>query len=62
MPEPDDKPEWLSTYEAAKRVGVHPKTLLLWAREGRITAAVTPGGHRRFRVSELDALLKREAS
>lgn len=32
---------------------VHPTTLRRWANQGEIRTMVTPGGHRRFAVSEL---------
>src|SRR5512139_243826 len=55
MPTEDDqfKP-WLSLNEAAKQLGVHPATLRRWADDGEIAAMVTPGGHRRFAVAEID--------
>jgi excisionase family DNA binding protein len=54
--------EWLTTSQAAERLGVHPKTVTIWAREGRLRAYLTPGGHRRFRAEDVDALLKQERS
>src|SRR5512139_2938193 len=55
MPTEDDqfKP-WLSLNEAAKQLGVHPATLRRWADDGEIAVMVTPGGHRRFAVAEID--------
>jgi excisionase family DNA binding protein len=44
---------------AALYLGVTPQTLRRWERDGLITAFRTPGGERRFRVSDLDALLSR---
>ena len=46
--------QWLSLNEAAKQLGVHPATLRRWADDGEIAAMVTPGGHRRFIVADLD--------
>jgi excisionase family DNA binding protein len=34
------------------------KTVTRWAASGRITSIRTPGGHRRFRESEVRALLR----
>ncbi len=45
--------QWLSLNEAAKQLGVHPVTLRRWADEGEIAVMVTPGGHRRFEVTEI---------
>jgi excisionase family DNA binding protein len=36
---------------------VDPKTVTRWAKDGRIAAIRTLGGHRRFRESEVRALL-----
>ena len=37
---------------------VDPKTVTRWAAAGRISSIRTPGGHRRFRESEVRALLE----
>lgn len=39
---------------------VDPKTVTRWAARGRISCIRTPGGHRRFRASEIRALLETE--
>jgi excisionase family DNA binding protein len=36
---------------------VDPKTVTRWATAGRIGSIRTPGGHRRFRESEVKTLL-----
>ena len=36
---------------------VDPKTVTRWASAGRLGSIRTPGGHRRFRESEVRALL-----
>ena len=46
--------QWLSLNEAARQLGIHPVTLRRWADDGEIPAMITPGGHRRFAVAELD--------
>lgn len=51
------QPEWLTISEAAEIVGVHVDTLRRWDAAGRIPAARTPTGHRRFRRSDVEALL-----
>jgi excisionase family DNA binding protein len=43
--------------EVAAMWRVHRRTVTRWANEGRLTAVRTPGGHRRFRESEVRALL-----
>lgn len=47
----------LSVGEAAALAGVHADTLKRWERAGRITSLRTPTGHRRFRRSDVEALL-----
>jgi excisionase family DNA binding protein len=37
----------------AVRLRVHPSTVRRWILRGEISAEVTPGGHYRFRVSEI---------
>ncbi len=55
MPTSEDKP-LLTLTEAANRLGVHPATLRRWSDKGQIAVVVTPGGHRRFPVSEIERL------
>jgi excisionase family DNA binding protein len=43
----------LSIQEAAELLGVTPKTLRLWEKEGKIKSIRTEGGHRRYAVSDL---------
>jgi excisionase family DNA binding protein len=52
---------WLTLGEAAALLDVHPTTLRRWANNGDIPVLVTPGGHRRFAVSDL-ARFARERS
>jgi excisionase family DNA binding protein len=51
----------LTPGEVASLFRVDPKTVTRWAASGRITSIRTPGGHRRFRESEVRALLRGEA-
>jgi excisionase family DNA binding protein len=48
---------WLTLGQAAKQLGVANRTLRRWAAEGRLPAFSTPGGHRRFRLSDLEGFL-----
>jgi excisionase family DNA binding protein len=50
----------LTPGEVAALFRVDPKTVTRWAAAGRIGSIRTPGGHRRFRESEVRALLERE--
>jgi excisionase family DNA binding protein len=47
----------LTPGEVAGLFRVDPKTVTRWATAGRIGSIRTPGGHRRFRESEVKALL-----
>jgi excisionase family DNA binding protein len=51
---------WLTAREAASYLKVEPRTLLLWARQGRIKGYVLSGTERitwRFRSEDLDATM-----
>jgi excisionase family DNA binding protein len=48
----------LTTVEACRLAGVGPTAIKRWADAGRLQCIRTPGGHRRFRRSELQALLR----
>ena len=54
-PEPE---QLLTPAEVAAMFRVNPKTVTRWARAGKISAIRTLGGHRRFRASEIKALLE----
>jgi excisionase family DNA binding protein len=55
---PADGPERLLTPgEVASLFRVDPKTVTRWASAGRIGSIRTPGGHRRFRESEVRTML-----
>jgi len=47
----------LTPGEVAALFRVDPKTVTRWAASGRISSIRTPGGHRRYRESEIRALL-----
>jgi excisionase family DNA binding protein len=49
---------FLTPAEVARIFRVDPKTVGRWAIEGLLPSTRTPGGHRRFRRSDVDALLK----
>ena len=51
--------EWLTLGQAAKYLGVAQSTIRKWSDLGRVPAFYTPGGHRRYRRSDLDAFLDR---
>ena len=56
---PGPEPEWLTLGQAAKYLGVAQSTIRKWSDQGRVPAFYTPGGHRRYRRSDLDQFLDR---
>ena len=54
MPETDTL---LTAAEVADRFKVKRKTVWGWGRSGRLTRVLTPGGHCRFRESEIRILI-----
>lgn len=53
-----DRDELLTPAEAAHFLGVTPNTVTRWSRAGKISAIQTMGGHRRFRRSEIERVLR----
>lgn len=51
----------LTTGEAAEFFGVNVKTMGRWGREGKVPCFKTPGGHHRFYLSQILALVKTES-
>lgn len=47
----------LTPAEVASLFRVDPKTVTRWAAAGRLPSLRTPGGHRRFRSSDVYSLL-----
>jgi excisionase family DNA binding protein len=50
----------LTPAEVAALFRVDPKTVTRWAKAGRIRPIRTPGGHRRYRESEIRTFLDAE--
>lgn len=48
----------LTPAEVAALFRVDPKTVTRWAKAGKLTSIRTLGGHRRYRSSEVHALLE----
>jgi excisionase family DNA binding protein len=53
---PESEP-LLTPAEVATMFRVDPKTVTRWAKAGKLSAIRTLGGHRRYRESEVRALL-----
>ena len=52
--------DWLTAGEAASYLKVKSRTLLMWARAGKVKGYVLSGTNRitwRFRIPDLDAML-----
>jgi excisionase family DNA binding protein len=53
-----DQEMLLTPSEVAILFRVDPKTVTRWAKAGKLTSVRTLGGHRRYKDSEVRALLK----
>jgi diguanylate cyclase (GGDEF)-like protein/excisionase family DNA binding protein len=51
---------WLRLGEAAAELGVSLNTLRRWSDSGKLTCYRSPGGHRRYRRADVEALLRAE--
>src|SRR3569623_2640222 len=51
--------EWLTLGQAARFIGGAQSTIRKWPDQGRVPAFYTPGGHRRYRRSDLESFLDR---
>jgi excisionase family DNA binding protein len=49
--------ELLTPAEVGALFRVDPRTVTRWAKAGKLTRIMTPGGHSRFRRAEVMALL-----
>lgn len=47
----------LTVGDVAEMLHVHPDTIRRWSAQGAIKSWTTPGGQRRFRRSDIEALL-----
>jgi len=54
-----DDSEWLTLGQAARFLGVAESTIRKWSDQAKVPAFYTPGRHRRFRRSDLEAFLER---
>jgi excisionase family DNA binding protein len=62
LPNPLNQPDrgdeaLLRPREVAALFGVRPSTIARWAREGKLTPLLTPGGHRRYRLADIREML-----
>jgi len=61
MPGLSDAERMLRPREVALLFKVDPKTVTRWAKTGRLTPIVLPSGHRRYRASDVEALMSSTA-
>lgn len=57
MKKPFESEPLLTPADVAEKLNVDPKTVTRWAKNGRIKSIRTPGGHRRYRESDIRALV-----
>src|SRR5262245_63845479 len=58
---PAQSPRWVTLRRACEILGVDESTLRRWADNGRLRSYRTPGGHRRFSLPNLEAMVSGEA-
>jgi excisionase family DNA binding protein len=56
----DNMPIMLKPGEVAEMFRVNPKTVSRWAREGKLGATRTMGGHRRYSLNEVKRFMGTE--
>lgn len=52
----------LTPKDVANQLGVSPVTVRVWAQENKIPFITTPGGHRRFKQSDVDSFSEQNFS
>lgn len=50
----------LNLTEASQYLNVHKETLRRWDREGKLIPLKTPGGHRRYKITDLEKFIQGE--
>ena len=60
-PPGDQSDELLMPSQVVRRFHVDPKTVTRWTRAGKLNPIPTPGGHRRFRASDIQRCLQEGA-
>ena len=56
-----DGRDWLRLSEAATMLGVSLNTLRRWSDTGKLVCYRSPGGHRRYRRGDVEALLRAQS-
>jgi excisionase family DNA binding protein len=55
----DNEDQLLTPAEVATMMRVTSKTVTRWAKTGKVSSVRTLGGHRRFRMQEIDDLMRK---
>ncbi len=55
-------PEFLTAGQAAAMMGVSPRTIVKWSKEGKLPHQMTLGGHRRYMRHQIQAILEKNTS
>ena len=50
--------ELMTPAEVAAVFRVRPQRVTQWAHQGKLKPVMTPGGHRRYRVAEVKAIME----
>ena len=59
-PPPEEADQLLMPSQVVRRFRVEPKTIISWTRAGKLHPITTPGGHRRFRASDIQRCLQED--
>lgn len=54
--------ELLTAQEVAERLSVHPESVRRWTRQGDLAAIRLPSGRYRYRVEDVDAMVRGDAA
>ena len=54
-----EESDWLTLGQAARFLGVAQSTIRKWSDHGRIPTFYTPGGHRRYKLHDLETFVDR---
>lgn len=54
-----ERNDYLSAGQVAVLLHVSPKTVSRWATQGLLPCLVTLGGHRRFRLADVEEIVRR---
>jgi len=56
----DSVEKFINIGQVSKIIGVNVQTVRRWDKENKIRSIRTPGGHRRYRLSDIEKLINME--